>query len=193
MNRKALSSEFIFQLFSLVIAILLVHAIYVTVVRPSAAQALIEEAVLINENPDYVPERNLYVIVKDLEQEACFVLMLWAIALMGFKARETYRERLLFDRPLIPVDTMTSILPQDTREYARAIESLAPDEQERLLPKTLLAALNRFRSTHSVQDVAQTIRAMCESESDRLDSELSMIRYIAWAIPSIGFLGPGTQ
>jgi biopolymer transport protein ExbB/TolQ len=26
-------------------------------------------------------------------------------------------------------------------------------------------------------------------ESDRLDSELSMVRYIAWAIPSIGFIG----
>ncbi|MEK9818987.1 MAG: MotA/TolQ/ExbB proton channel family protein [Pseudomonadales bacterium] len=189
MNRKALSSEFIFQLFSLVIAILLVHAVYVTVVRPNASQALIEEAVLINENPDYVPDRNLYVVVKDLEQEACFVLMLWAIALMAFKAREIYRERLLFDRHLIPVDTMTRILPQDTREYARAIESLDTPDQERLLPKTLLAALNRFRSTHSVQDVAQTIRAICEAESDRLDSELSMIRYIAWAIPSIGFLG----
>ncbi len=30
---------------------------------------------------------------------------------------------------------------------------------------------------------------MCESESERLESELSMIRYIAWAIPSIGFIG----
>jgi len=28
-----------------------------------------------------------------------------------------------------------------------------------------------------------------ESESERLDSELSIIRYITWAIPSIGFLG----
>jgi len=28
-----------------------------------------------------------------------------------------------------------------------------------------------------------------ETESDRLDSELSMVRYIAWAIPSIGFIG----
>ena len=33
------------------------------------------------------------------------------------------------------------------------------------------------------------MRAICDSESERLDSELSMIRYIAWAIPSIGFLG----
>ncbi len=30
---------------------------------------------------------------------------------------------------------------------------------------------------------------MCDAESERLDSELSMVRYIAWAIPSIGFIG----
>ncbi|MBD3646403.1 MAG: MotA/TolQ/ExbB proton channel family protein, partial [Pseudomonadales bacterium] len=39
------------------------------------------------------------------------------------------------------------------------------------------------------QDVSSSGRETCESESERLDSELSMIRYIAWAIPSIGFLG----
>ena len=30
---------------------------------------------------------------------------------------------------------------------------------------------------------------MCETENERMDSELSMIRYIAWAIPSVGFIG----
>jgi biopolymer transport protein ExbB/TolQ len=30
---------------------------------------------------------------------------------------------------------------------------------------------------------------VCEAESSRLDSELSMVRYITWAIPSIGFIG----
>jgi biopolymer transport protein ExbB/TolQ len=28
-----------------------------------------------------------------------------------------------------------------------------------------------------------------DSEAERLDSELAMIRYIAWAIPPIGFIG----
>ena len=137
MNKKALSSEFIFQLFSLVIAVLLVHAVYVTVVQPNASEALIEEAILINEDPAYVPERNLFVVVKDLEQEACFVLMLWAIALMSFKARETFRERSLLGRNLIPIDGLTRILPQDTRESARSIEALSEGERERLLRKTL--------------------------------------------------------
>ena len=34
-----------------------------------------------------------------------------------------------------------------------------------------------------------SVKSVCETEGDRLDSELSMIRYIAWAIPSIGFIG----
>ena len=37
--------------------------------------------------------------------------------------------------------------------------------------------------------MSTTVRAICESETDRLDSELALVRYIAWAIPSIGFLG----
>jgi biopolymer transport protein ExbB/TolQ len=53
----------------------------------------------------------------------------------------------------------------------------------------LLVALNRFASTRNVQDVSEAVNSICENESDRLDSELSMIRYIAWAIPSIGFIG----
>ena len=31
--------------------------------------------------------------------------------------------------------------------------------------------------------------SVCDQESERLESELSMIRYIIWAIPSIGFIG----
>ena len=33
------------------------------------------------------------------------------------------------------------------------------------------------------------VHEMCESEAERSESELSIIRYIAWAIPSIGFIG----
>ena len=40
-----------------------------------------------------------------------------------------------------------------------------------------------------MQDVSQAAYEVCDAEADRLDSELSMIRYIAWAIPSIGFIG----
>ena len=43
--------------------------------------------------------------------------------------------------------------------------------------------------TRSIRDSAETSKAVCDSEADRLDSGPAMIRYIAWAIPAIGFLG----
>jgi biopolymer transport protein ExbB/TolQ len=187
--KKQLPLEFIYQLFSLIIAVIVVHTIYVSVVRPNAAAILEEQAININSDPNYVPERSTYVIIRDLEQEACFVLMLWAMSLMGYKALLGIRERQILQMDLVPTNEGTSILPEDTREYSRPIQALPIEQQSYLLPRALLTALHRFRSTKNIQDVSNSVRAICESESDRLDSELSMIRYIAWAIPSIGFLG----
>lgn len=186
---KQLPVEFIYQLFSLIIAIIIVHGIYVSVIRPNARVVLEEQAIEINANPDYVPERSTYVVIRDFEQEACFILMLWAISLMSYKAWLATQERKVLQLDLIPLNEGTSILPEDAREYSRPIQALPGSQQGYLLPRTLLTALHRFRSTRNIQDVSNSIRAICESESERLDSELSMIRYIAWAIPSIGFLG----
>ena len=167
---------------------IIVHAVYVSIIRSNAAAILEEQAIQINANPNYVPERSTYVVVRDMEQEACFILMLWAISLMGYKALQSQRERKILQLDLIPLTQGTSILPEDSREYSRPIQALPESQQGFLLPRSLLTALHRFRSTRNIQDVSNSIRAICNSESERLDSELSMIRYIAWAIPSIGFL-----
>jgi len=161
----------------------------VAVILPNANSLLETQAELINAAPTYVPGRSAYIIVKGLGREACFILMLWAMALIGIKGRDNHRERGLFEIDLLPRHQSNSILPEDTRDYARPIEALSADAQQRLLPRTLLTALHRFRAPGNIQDVAHTIWATCGSASEHLDSELSMIRYIAWAIPSIGFLG----
>jgi len=187
--KKQLSVEFIFQLFSLIIAIIIVHGVYVSIVRPNARAILEEQAVQINKNPNYVPDRSVFVVIRDYEQEACFILALWAMSLMGYKAYLTVQERKMLSLDLIPVGEGTSILPEDTREYSRPIQALPETRQDYLLSRALLTALHRFRSTRNIQDVSSSVREICESESERLDSELAMVRYIAWAIPSIGFLG----
>jgi biopolymer transport protein ExbB/TolQ len=187
--KRQLPVEFIFQLFSLFVAVILIHGIYVSIIRPNAAAVLEEQAIQVNANPNYVPERSGYVVVKDWEQEACFILAFWALSLMGYKAMLTVRERNILMMDLIPLNQGNSILPEDTREYSRPIQALPDDQRGFLLPRALLTALHRFRSTRNIQDVSTSVRAICESESERLDSELSMMRFIAWAIPSIGFLG----
>ncbi|MDH3338468.1 MAG: MotA/TolQ/ExbB proton channel family protein, partial [Gammaproteobacteria bacterium] len=71
MNRKNIPVEFVFQLFALIIAIIIVHAFYVSVVRPNAAQIIAEQTAAAAVDPDYVRERRVSVLIKDMEQEAC--------------------------------------------------------------------------------------------------------------------------
>lgn len=187
--KRTFSTEFVFQIFSLIIAIIIVHAVYVSVIRPNAEAIQAEQRMLMEQQPDYVPERSLFVIVRDFEQEACFILMLWAFAIMGYKAWDALRERALLEREFIPVVEGMRILPEDTREYARQIQALPDGERNLLLPRSLLSALQRFGATRNVQDVSAATHTMVNSEADRLESELSLVRYIAWAIPSVGFIG----
>ncbi len=189
MNKKNIPVEFVFQLFALIIAIIVVHAFYVSVVRPNAAEVIEQQAIELKQNPDYVRERSTWVLIKDFEQESCFILMFWALAIMGYKAVGTLHERRLLDVDLIPIAEGMRILPEDTREFARQVQALPDDQQRMVLPRALLNALQRFRSTRNIQDVASSTHIIFESEAERLESELSMIRYISWAIPSIGFIG----
>ena len=187
--KKGYPVEFVFQVGSLIVALIVVHAFYVFVVRPTADFILAEQHAMMLADSNYVQERSVWVIIRDFEQEACFILMLWAFAIMAFKSVAAARERRLLLEDLVFLQDGTKILPEDAREYARQIQSLPPPAQRALLPRALLTGLHRFTATRSIQDVSGTSHGLCQAESDRLESELSMVRYIAWAIPSIGFIG----
>ncbi len=182
-------SDFIYQCFALLVATIIVHTLYVAVVRPNAEAIHQEQLARQQAGEVYEVERSVYVVIKDFEQETCFILGLWVMAIIGLKLRFSLHERKLLKRSLLEVTPGTSILPEDTRQYARSLQALPEDEREYLLPRALLAALHRFGSTGDIQHVASAVKDVCETESERLDSELSMIRYIIWAIPSIGFIG----
>jgi biopolymer transport protein ExbB/TolQ len=183
------SSDFLYQVFALILALILVHTFYLTLIRPNANALLQQQLAREAAGETYVAERSFFIVVKDFEQEACFVLMLWAFAIMGLKARNAMDERKLLTRQLLNVSDGTRILPEDARQMSRPIQALPSVQKDYLVSRSLLAALRRFDSTRNIQDVSSAVSEVLDTESDRLDSELSMVRYIAWAIPSIGFIG----
>ena len=87
MNNNNLSKEFLYQGFALILSIIIVHAFYVSLVRPEAVEIIKEQQAMIAQDSNYVPERSFFVIIRDFEQEACFILMLWALAIMTLKAQ----------------------------------------------------------------------------------------------------------
>ncbi len=184
-----LTSSLLTQLVALLISVLVVHLVYASVIRPTANAILEDRAERLANEEAFVPERSLYVTLRDYEQETCFILMFWAFFIMGGKAFKTMRERKMLEDDLLGIAEGVSVLPEDARRYMRPVQGLPDKSRNMLLSRTVLTALQRFESTQAVQNVSESVRASCDAESDRLDSELAMIRYIAWAIPSIGFIG----
>jgi len=181
--------ETLFQIGSLIFAIIIVHATYVTVIRPNAEIIQEQQNQLQQVDENFVPERSVFIILRDFEQETCIILMLWAMSIIGMKTQHTLRQRRLLDSTLVQLSEGMSILPEDARNYARPVQALPEKEKDFLLPRAILAGLHRFQSTRNIQDVSNTIKDICDTEADRMETELTIVRYIAWAIPSIGFLG----
>jgi biopolymer transport protein ExbB/TolQ len=187
--KKSSSIEFAFQTLALLVAFIIVHAVYVTLVRPAAAVHMEQEAVNLDADPGFITQDSFYVVIKDYEQEACFILMLWALSILVYKGYNLWQQHKLLDRDLLQLPEGLPIGVEDTRDLAQRIHMLASMERQYLLPRAMLIGIERFSATRNVQDVSTAVGDVCESEGERMESELSIIRYIAWAIPSVGFIG----
>jgi len=184
-----LRNEFVYQVFALLIAFILVHTLYVTLIRPNAQTHIEAERAMMQADSAHVEQRSPYVVLRDYEQEACFVLMIWAMFILGYKGLSVSRQQTLLVKDLLGLPAGMPIGREDLKELSQRLQSLPAVVQQALLPRAMLTAVERFGATNSVQDVSTAARNVCESEAERLESELSIIRYIAWAIPSVGFIG----
>jgi len=187
--KNTFRNEFVYQVFALLIAFIVVHAVYVSLIRPAASHHMQQEATNMAADPDYISQDSFYVVIKDYEQETCFILMLWAMSILAYKGLATRRQNALLEQDLLQLPDGLPIGIEDTRTLVDRLHNQPSTEQNFLLPRVLLTGIERFSATRNVQDVSTAVRDVCQSEGDRLESELSMIRYIAWAIPSVGFIG----
>ncbi len=158
--------------------------IYIGYVRPEA-NALIEVSQIEGQS---VP-REVVVILKDYEQEICFVLLLWGCFLITNSYREILKTKYLFSVDLIE--------DKDRDEDSMDVDSIIEKLDKQIpgdclsspLVQTLRSSLWRYSATRNVQNLSDAIESNLSALAVRQDSENTMIRYLIWAIPSIGFIG----
>jgi biopolymer transport protein ExbB/TolQ len=182
----------VYSISALLLAVILVHSVWTLMIRPRAEAVLSQRVTVTNSSnvkAQVLQLRSVYVILKDHEQELCVILCLWSLMLLGRQAQQTQRARKLLDREYVKIADSQVVLPEDARVYSRPLEALPKEEQDSFLPRLLMVAYNRFGATRSVQDAAEAVRDECEFETASMDTKLSMVRFTAWAIPAVGFVG----
>jgi biopolymer transport protein ExbB/TolQ len=194
-NKGILSPDFLVPTLGLLVAVLLVEPFYSLVVRPRAEQIELKQRVMSAQGTTSASrseQRSVFIIIKDPEQELEIIFAVWGVIILGYKLVRMRRERGLFRHDFVRIQPGERIIPEDALDRykeMRAAVDREPRWQGRLLPECMLAALHRFHATNSIQDAANAIKERAEIAADQLDSSLSLVRYISWAIPAIGFIG----
>lgn len=176
---------------ALIVSIVAVHLTYIGYIRPQA-QVVMEAARAAGQSAP----RDLVVILKDYEQEICLILMFWGIFLIAGKCFAILKDRYLFQVDFLDGATKGSAkgsaIGEDSRDLSsilKSLEGLPLQVRDTPLVRTLMASLRRYLITRDVQNTSDAIDSSIEALAVKLEAENSMIRYLIWAIPSLGFIG----
>ena len=184
----------------LIASFIFVGVFYEGLIRPSANQVAIAQSFGV-EGPQ--SPSGLFVVLKDYEQQICLSLLLWGLMLLCYKfvllstegkvlARFSPKSEGIEAEPEVDLlGSQQSISRARARVLSEEIEQKAKhdDLKNKILPYVMARGLERFHMTGSVPEATETIMGRLEVAAEQQESELSMLRYLVWAIPSIGFIG----
>lgn len=177
-------TDLLFQIGALLGSVLFVHTLYLLSIRPIAALQVANAAAV-----NQAPERTLFIILKDYEQEICLILMLWAICIIARKILGSLKHRHFLDVDLIARQDTPDLNQAGAKVALQNLWNLGRPALDAVVIQSLIAGLQRFVATGSIQNASDAVAEYTENVSVRLEAELSMVRYIIWAIPSVGFIG----
>ncbi|NWF39156.1 MotA/TolQ/ExbB proton channel family protein [Mariprofundus sp. NF] len=174
-------SEMMKSLTALIVSAISVHLAYIGFIRPQA-DMIIDAAKQAGQSAP----RDMLVILKDYEQEICIILMLWAGFLIISKCLAILKNQYLFSVDLLENGEESG---GELKTVLSNLERLPAEISSTPLVIALMASLRRYLITSDVQNTSDAVESSIEALAIRHDAENSMIRYLIWAIPSIGFIG----
>lgn len=174
-----------------------VAVLYSTLIRPLAEQSRLAQ----HYDLSHSKIGQIALILKDYEQQICLTLLVWALMILAYKfsllrieIQSIEKLGFLENAPssqgsqLASCQSITRATAHRLSQHMNTSLPLQTREQQ-LLPYVLLRGLERYHLTGSVQETTETIMGRLQIAAEQQESELSMLRYLAWAIPSIGFIG----
>jgi biopolymer transport protein ExbB/TolQ len=186
-NNDAMNPSWMLSGGVLIACFTIVHLLFEGLIRPNA------EAALAGDGTNAI--LNVFVILKDMEQQLCISAALYCLFLMAYKLIALVGEEDFYTRDFLSA-TKTNIEDEANAENADGFDidtALSTLESSKYKDNSAIATwincLKRYKNTHNVQHASDAIESSVESLAMQLESGNNMIRYIIWAIPSIGFVG----
>ncbi|MBI4906006.1 MAG: MotA/TolQ/ExbB proton channel family protein [Acidobacteria bacterium] len=98
------------------------------------------------------------------------------------------REKAFLRRGYLPEDDATVLQARDLGPIRKRVMS-AFDEEHGFLPSLIDISVLQFQSSRSVDQTVAVMNASLELLAHRVDLRYNTVRFIAWLVPTLGFIG----
>jgi biopolymer transport protein ExbB/TolQ len=98
------------------------------------------------------------------------------------------RERKAFKLGLIPTNEKVVFMPSDINNLKFKLAEFERKEKY-ILSDLLKKACSKFRASGSLSELIDIVSIQIEVSQEKADGDQSIIRYLTWVIPSLGFIG----
>jgi chemotaxis protein MotA len=117
-----------------------------------------------------------------------YLAFFWGWFEVKDKLKAIARERKAFKLGLIPTGEKNVFLPVDINNLK--FKLIEFDKREKYILSDLLKkACTKFRTSGSLSELIDIVSIQIEISQEKSEGEQSIIRYLTWVIPSIGFVG----
>jgi biopolymer transport protein ExbB/TolQ len=147
----------------------------------------------------YLPE-TLAVLLIDRNRETYpFTVqnVMWIVFAVGLaelvvRQRDAAAERRQLRAGWLPEDETTILQgPELRRIYAatRPVGSAAKERSRRFLPRLIQRVVTQFQTNESIDQANAVLNSSMDLFMHEIDLRYSMVRYVVWVIPTLGFIG----
>jgi len=123
--------------------------------------------------------------------------LMWLVFALGLgelivRSRDALAEKAQLRRGYLPEDETTILQAAELRRlYAATREETAAygRYRGRFLPRLIQRVVTQFQTNQSLEQANALLNSSLELFIHEIDLRYSMIRYVVWAIPTLGFIG----
>lgn len=98
-------------------------------------------------------------------------------------------ERRQLRKGYLPEDERTILQSPELREIYAAARAAAERSSGRFLPRLIQRIVLQFQTSRSIDQASTLLNSSLELYLHEIDLRYSMIRYVVWVIPTLGFIG----
>jgi biopolymer transport protein ExbB/TolQ len=123
--------------------------------------------------------------------------IMWVVFALGIgelivRTRDAFAEQAELAKGYLPEDEITILQSPDLRRIYAVARGAVQDggaSQGRFLPRLIQRVVTQVQTNQSVDQANALLNSSLELALHEIDLRYSMVRYVIWAIPTLGFIG----